>query len=141
MTPRMSELLSMLTRDAPTDPASVATGLREIPVVLPEDYVEAVSMASGWRGFLSESSPYVELWPIDEVMARNADYEIVPGKDDMLLVGSDGGGTAYAIVRVGGRSVFADVPFVPLRVGEATLRGDSLEEFLENLARGGHLKG
>jgi hypothetical protein len=56
----------------------------------------------------------------------------------MLLIGSDGGGTAYAIVRVGDRPAFAEVPFVPLEVSEARLLGDSVEEFLATLAMGGN---
>lgn len=134
----MSELLSRLKHGPSPDPAVVSAAIAASPLALPRDYVEVVSSASGWTGFLSEASPYVDLWPVEDVAARNADYDVSPS-DDMLLVGSDGGGTAYALVRVGERVVFADVPFIPLRASEARLRGDSLEEFIENLARGGHL--
>lgn len=138
MTPRMIELLSKLRHGPSPDPEIVSAAMATIPFELPRDYVEVVSEASGWTGFVSEASPYVDLWPIEEVAARNVAYDVSPG-DDMLLVGSDGGGTAYALVRVGVRTAFADVPFIPLRASEARLRGDSLEEFIENLARGGHL--
>ena len=138
MTPRLIELLSKLRHGPSPDAAAVSDAVATIPFALPGDYVEVVSSASGWTGFVSEASPYVDLWPIEDVAARNVDYDVAPG-DDMLLVGSDGGGTAYALVRVGERSVFADVPFIPLKTSEASLRGDSLEEFIENLARGGHL--
>ena len=141
MTSQMSALLSKLKPGTHVTPAAVTAAIDGIPFSLPRDYVETLSSASGWSGFLSDSSPFVDLWPIDEVMVRNASYNVSPVEDGMLLIGSDGGGTAYAIVQVGGQLSFADVPFVPLKVGEATLRGDSLEEFLENIAKGGHLVG
>jgi hypothetical protein len=138
MTPRTKELLSGLER-VPVAATEAAEPAGSLPRDVPPDYKEA-TLQNGWRGFLSEASPYVELWPVPDVMATNAQYEVLPDRDEMLLIGSDGGGTAYAMVRVAERWVFADVPFVPLKASEARLRGDSFEGFLEDLAKGGHLK-
>jgi hypothetical protein len=136
----MTKLLSPLERGAAPDEEEMSAVLTEVGSLAPADYVEALREASGYTGFLSDVSPYVELWPFGRLTDINREYGVMPKRDGMLLIGSDGGGTAYAVVAVGDRLSFADVPFIPLKVGEATLRGDSFEEFLDELRQGGHIR-
>jgi ABC-type amino acid transport substrate-binding protein len=61
---------------------------------LPDDYVDFVQTADGAEGWVG--GDYVALWQIHEIVATNDDLEVATYAPGLLLIGTDGGGEAFA---------------------------------------------
>jgi len=109
---------------------------------LPEDYASLLRRHDGLADFVGEA--YLDLWPLPEVVARNADEE--PGNylqeqhPGILVVGSNGGGECLAY----------DLRRTPLPVllvnklssgwHEACWQADSIDDMFDDLRAGGSLR-
>lgn len=104
-------------------------------LTLPTDYREFLLFGNGGRGFIGQVA-YAEFWPIEHLLKLNGVYEAPIYLPGFLLIGSDGGGEAYAFrVRDLQWDIF-QVPFVGMNLDEtqplaATFTG--LIEFLYGL--------
>jgi len=67
---------------------------KELKIKFPPDYIDFMLKTNGGEGNIGEES-YLRLWKIEVLIESNEDYlvnEFAPG---LLIIGSDGGGTAY----------------------------------------------
>jgi len=64
-------------------------------IKLPSDYVEFMEKCNGGEGFIGEN--YLILYPLNEIIEANEDYEVAKYLPNVLLIGSNGGGEAIAI--------------------------------------------
>jgi hypothetical protein len=71
--------------------ASLRTGL---PNPLPEHYMAFLGRANGGEGFIGER--YVRLWRAEELIEVNRGYKVAEFFPNLFLIGTDGGGEAYA---------------------------------------------
>ena len=62
---------------------------------LPTDYVDFLKIANGGEGFIGEGS-YLILWKLENIEKFNIAYEVHEYAPGLILVGSDGGGEAFA---------------------------------------------
>jgi hypothetical protein len=67
----------------------------------------------------------------DELLAYNADHEADEFYPGYFLIGSDGGGEAFAIEKVTG--IFFQLPFIGHEEETATIIGRTWSEFLDYL--------
>jgi hypothetical protein len=67
----------------------------------------------------------------DELLAYNADYEAAEFYSGYFLIGSDGGGEAFAIEKATGN--FVQLPFIGHEEETATIIGRTWSEFLDYL--------
>jgi hypothetical protein len=65
-----------------------------LPKPLPEDYVAFLQRANGGEGFVGER--YVRLWKAEELIEVNRGYNVAEFFPNLFLIGTDGGGEAYA---------------------------------------------
>jgi hypothetical protein len=63
---------------------------------LPDDYLEFLRFSNGYEGPIGEGSHLI-LWHIEEVPVLNEDYKADEDIKCLILIGSDGGGTALGI--------------------------------------------
>lgn len=81
------------------------------------------------EGMIGENS-YLILWEKNDIEELNDDYEVNEFLTNSILIGSDGGDTAYGINEEG---KFFSVPFIGMDDGEIVILGNSFEEFIEKL--------
>ncbi|SFU44058.1 SMI1/KNR4 family protein [Butyrivibrio sp. INlla21] len=92
-------------------------------------FVPYVNSCYSGEGMIGENS-YLMLWDKEDIEELNDDYEVNEFLNDSILIGSDGGDTAYGIDRTGR---FFSVPFIGMSNDEMEYLGDSFTEFLEYL--------
>ena len=76
-------------------PHDIADLERAIGRRLPDDYKGYLASCDG--GAHELGSEYIELWPTREIPMLNSYYEIQRWLPDVVGIGSDGGGTCFAL--------------------------------------------
>jgi len=129
----LTELLAGATCGAPATSEQVESAQRELGVQLPSDLVAFYESFGAADGDLpsdpdEEEGGWLILYPVEELVDTNVGY----GYRDQLLVivGSDGGGEAYALDFRADPPVWVVVPFIDLDAEHALPAGGSLVEFL-----------
>jgi SMI1/KNR4 family protein SUKH-1 len=86
--------------------------------------------ANGGEGFIGER--YVRLWRAEELIEVNRGYNVAEFFPSLFLIGTDGGGEAYAFdVSANDPTVF-EVPFVG-KPSDARAIADSFDTFVAPL--------
>lgn len=99
---------------------------------LPEIYKRFLLLTNGGEGFIGENS-YIILWSLQDLLEFNKSYEAneyVPG---LFLIGSNGGGEAYAFDLRTIPYAIVQVPFVGMDLKLVEIVGEDFLIFLENL--------
>lgn len=96
--------------------------------LLPPEYVEFMTRCDGGEGFLDDE--YAALWRIEELEPFNADYESKSCLQNTILIGSDGGGEAYAFRTIEGGIQFVRVPFIGMSDDACEAMDVSFAEFV-----------
>lgn len=78
------------------------------------------------EGMVGENS-YLLLWEKSEIEELNEMYETEEFLSDVILIGSDGGNTAYGI-DIKGR--YVEVPFIGMDDEEVKIIGENFDEFI-----------
>jgi hypothetical protein len=105
---------------------------------LPPDYVDFLLSTDGGEGFIGWEGfegKYFQLWKIDELPDVNIAYhakEYLPG---FLLIGSNGGGDAYAFDMKSGSNEIHRVPFIGMEEEYAHGLGISFSDLLTALRK------
>ncbi|MEZ0325798.1 MAG: SMI1/KNR4 family protein [Fimbriimonas sp.] len=118
-----------LEKRAPADLVELCT--RDLEVTLPPDYLEFFTFANGAEGN-SPGQQYMRLWPIDELEELNLQYEAAESVPGMLLIGSNGGGEAYAIDFQQPPPAYVMLPFIGMSREDAWFFGNTFKEFMEH---------
>ncbi|MNT72535.1 hypothetical protein D3C72_2111440 [compost metagenome] len=103
----------------------------QIDFSLPQEFLLFLNEFNGGEGFVGENS-YVILWKTSDLIEFNHGYMVNEFAPELFLIGSDGGGTAYAIRKIDG--TFVQVPFIGMSIEESEKCGDDFKEFLEYLS-------
>ncbi|GGC59449.1 hypothetical protein [Chelatococcus reniformis] len=69
-------------------------------------------------------------------VAANSGYQVESLVPELVLIGSNGGPTAYGIDRHRGGLAFVSIPFHPMQRGEVRVLGRSFAAFLASLGVG-----
>ena len=127
-----ADLLKKFTGNPPASHEAVsdfeiATGMN-----LPADYRDFLKRNNGGEGFIGEDS-YLMLWRVEDLQQFNKDYEVAEYLDNVLLVGSSGGGDAYGF-DIGQKPwAIIRVPFVGMEPSLVESVAPTFSEFLEVL--------
>ena len=95
--------------------------------IFPADYKEFLDMYNGGSGSVGENS-YLQLWAFEDIDELNKDYEVVEFLSNIVLIGSDGGDTAYGINQKG---EFVEVPFIGMDDEEVKVVAVRFDDFIE----------
>lgn len=124
----LGRLLALVDANPPARDEELATAEVGLGHALPQHYRRFLRTANGCEGALGDG--YVALWGVDELEELNDAYavqEFVPG---LLLVGSDGGDTAYALDLTAEDSPVVELPFVPMDREHMTVVGPDIAALL-----------
>lgn len=68
--------------------------IRELQLELPADYLAFLEKHDGGEGFVNGQC--LIIWRTEDIIRFNREYEVIDYDPDLLLIGSNGGGEAYA---------------------------------------------
>ena len=123
-------------REPPADAEAVAALSVASRIELPEDYLSLLRLSNGGGGPLGVEPGWFPLWPVEEVLPSNRDYEVWKSVPGLFGFGSNGGGELLAFdVRRGPPWKIVMVPFVGM--GEDDI-AEVAEDFAEFLQATGH---
>jgi hypothetical protein len=106
---------------------AIATGLK-----VPTDYRDFLMKNNGGEGFIGDDS-YLMLWRVEDLQQFNKEYEVEEYLDNVLLIGSSGGGDAYGF-DIGKKPwPIIRVPFVGMEPRLVESVAPTFSEFLEVL--------
>jgi phosphoribosylaminoimidazole (AIR) synthetase len=103
----------------------------EIGVNFPKDYVELMSRINGMEGSVGNS--YIRLWAINELIEMNEGYSVQEFAPGILLIGTDGGGEAFAFDLRDNEMKIIQIPFIPMDVDNIIFCGNDLNSFYNYL--------
>ena len=104
-------------------------------VQLPQSYIDFLRLTNGAEGFASESV-YLNLYPAEQIAELNEGYAISEFAPGLLLIGSDGGGTAYALDTRHESMPVRDMPFIRIYQYDIRTAGSDFEDFLIRASKG-----
>ncbi len=97
----------------PAESAALMTVAAAFPG-LPDAYIAFVRRENGSEGDLGVSPGWIALWPVEELAARNAGYNIAEALKGFIGFATDGGGELIAFDTRRAPWRVCTVPFVPL---------------------------
>ncbi len=121
-------------RFQPNPPASeqaVSDLIAALAKPLPSSFVAFFKRANGGEGFVGRR--YVQLWRAEDLIERNKGYRVAEFAPDFFLIGSDGGGEAYAFDLSSLDSAVLEIPFIPLDHRESRRIADSFDSFIARI--------
>jgi SMI1 / KNR4 family (SUKH-1) len=116
--------------NAPAPSEAIASLRAALPKPLPEGYVAFLQRANGGEGFLGER--YVQLWRAEELLETNRGYKVAEFFPNLFLIGTDGGGEAYAFDVSGNDASVFEVPFIGMP-SDARAIANSFDSFIAAL--------
>jgi hypothetical protein len=99
---------------------------------LPKPYLELLKRANGIEGFVADDT-YLVLWPAGQVAELNEAYSVADFAPGLILIGSDGGDTGYALDVRRPMINILELPLVGMSLDEAKEVGSNFEDFLRRL--------
>jgi hypothetical protein len=122
-----------ITNRIPLTADQINNFLSSINFKLPEGYIEFLKIANGAEIYFGVN--YLRLFPLNDIIQWNKDYEVDIYAPDYFLVGSDGGGNAFFIERKSGK-IF-QIPFEAMSEAQeyGIHVGDNFDDFLLKLGR------
>lgn len=127
-----TDLLSRLSLKPGIDTGVVASALSRLGISPPADYVSFMARSNGAQGVIGGAG-YLVLWPAERLEAINREYSVAEFAPGYVIIGSDGGDTAYAFGKAH-PGVFFQMPFIGMSDKEAQPIGSSFIEFVKSLA-------
>jgi hypothetical protein len=95
---------------------------------LPEEFIEFLRQGNGGEGFLN--GRYAILWRAEELLDFNRDYQTAELAPDLFLIGTNGGGEAYAFDQSFASSAVFLVPLIGMDYKYAEKIADSFLVFM-----------
>jgi cell wall assembly regulator SMI1 len=129
--------LALFSAQALNDPApagAIDEAERSIGRTLPQDYCAFLAVSDGYDDEVGKA--HLSLWPAGQLSLRNEMYEVPSRIADLVLIGSDGGGTVYGIDWAGGAPQFVCVPFASMERAEIRALAATFADFLALVAAG-----
>ncbi|SDF61138.1 SMI1/KNR4 family protein [Chitinophaga filiformis] len=129
MNEHITKYIQDLTLNSSIDGTKFSEIIDSIDCNFPDDYLDFLRETNGGVGFIRDGK-YVHFWRAEELIKFNDGFdEFLP---DFFLIGSDGGGTGFAIRRKEG--TFVSFPFIGADEDTIENVGKVFREFLAYLS-------
>jgi hypothetical protein len=113
---------------------AIAEAERSIGRALPPGYRAFLGVSDGYDDVMGNG--HLSLWPVGQLALRNDMLEVSRRIADLVLIGSNGGGTVYGIDWAGGTPQFVCVPFASMQRPEIRMLAGTFEDFVRLVAGG-----
>lgn len=104
----------------------------ELKVKFPQDYIDFMQKTNGGEGTIGEES-YLRLWKIEDLVESNEDYAVNEFAPGLLIIGTDGAGTAFGYDFRDELPKLVEVSFIGLEIDDPNYSTDHFFEFIEYL--------
>jgi hypothetical protein len=125
-------LYSNFHGNPPVSAVAIKRFENEAKFELPKDYADFLQQSDGGEGFIGPNA-YVMFWRLRELAELNAAYRVEAYAPGFFVVGSDGGGEAYAFDRRDPATPIVSLPFVGMEPSVARVIACTFQGFLEAL--------
>lgn len=102
----------------------------QLGVAFPQQYVDFLAQSNGAEGSVGGDA-YLVLWPVEEIIPLNQAYAVDEFAPGLLLIGSDGGDTAYAFDTRIEQMTIVEIPFVGMALEKSHWRAETFTELLK----------
>jgi hypothetical protein len=134
MTERWLEVVSDARSEGASNEA-IDAAASQLGIDLPPDYRAVMRAANGGDSEFGES--WIVLWDVEDLVERNAGYQVTDLAPGFTFFGSNGAGEAYAWDwRIPGKLRYVVIPFIVPEPEAAVPCGETFEEFLSVLHQG-----
>ena len=103
---------------------------KSLGIKFPSDYVDFMLFTNGCEGSIGES--YIVMWPIEEIVQNNEDFEVEEYVPGLILFGSNGSGEAFGFDMRTEKPSYIMVPFL-LEAEAVISQGSTINAFFERL--------
>ena len=131
MNDRIQQIMSKMEFNNPTNVSELEKVEKNYNIDFPDDYKKFILASNGAEGSIGNNK-YLVLYPIDELIEINNEYEVEKNQPGLIYFGSDGGDTSYAFDTTDKMSLVS-IPFICIHTEEKEKLGNNFEEFIENL--------
>ena len=100
-----------------------------LKVQFPLDFKLFIEEFNGAEGEIGPNA-YVVFWSLEDIIELNEAYEVNEFAPGLILIGSDGGDTAYAFDNRNDSKVIVEVPFIGMDLDEVKICANTFQEFL-----------
>ena len=117
----------------PASEDSIQALIRAVSMPLPEAYIEFLRRHNGGEGAVVIEPGWISLWPAEEVVELNAQYDVAEYFPGYFVFGSDGGGEMLAFeMQDGSDCKVVMLPFIG-DVSDRIVIAASFEAFLNSI--------
>ena len=128
----VNDLAADWTRKPPAEEQAIQNLLAGCKQDLPTDYLSFLRLCNGGQGKLSIQPWSFRIWPADELLQANKDYNVQSSIPGFLGFGSSGGGELLAFdTRTAQPWKVYMIPFIVMQEEDAIEIADSFIAFLE----------
>jgi len=96
---------------------------------LPDEYKNFLNTFNGGEGSIGNN--YIRLWSFSELIELNNDYAVDEFLTNIILIGSDGGDTAYGIKM---NNKYIEVPFIGMDDDEVSEIANNFDDFINYIS-------
>ncbi len=122
--------------EPPATEGDVSTLELKCNFVLPEIYLEFLLTHNGGSGELPVQPCWYEVWPANEVLENNKNYEVAEHLPEFLAIGSNQGGELiYIDYRASSKGNIVAIPLIPTDPDYANKMSSNFEEFISIMGR------
>ena len=123
--------LVQFNRNAPATEGSIREFEDSVTYQMPSDYLQFLRTSNGGEGVIGQQ--YIILWRVEDLLKWNADYEVDEYAPGLLLIGSNGGGEAYAYDTRSTPNCIVQVPFIGMDLNASKYVASDFGTFLTSL--------
>lgn len=106
----------------------------ELKVSLPAGYLAFMAQTDGGEG-VTPSGEYVQLWAASELVHCNRSYGLLPGDPRLVIIGSNGGGEAFALWYATSEPEVVRVPFIGAALNTIDRYAGTFDEWIRVLSQ------
>lgn len=127
----IKKLTNEMNYNNPTTQSEIDKVEKEYNVSFPSDYKKFILESNGAEGPIGKDN-YLVIWPINEIIELNIEYDVEAAQPGLIYFGSDGGDMAYAFDKTNNMTIVG-IPFISIDINEKEILGNNFKEFLQQL--------
>lgn len=131
MDEQIKALLSQFELNEPASEINIKKVEELLKINFPQEYYDFLLISNGGEGAIGQS--YLILWKIEDLIELNDAYGVEEFAPGLLIIGSDGGDTAYCIDIRSDIKPFVQVPFIGMDLSEVQGCSNDFKGFLSYL--------
>jgi hypothetical protein len=126
-------LFQDFNRNSPTTLKEIRAVEEQLEIKFPDDYIEFMLRSNGGDGQINDT--YLRLWEIEGIVEANGieGYSILEDAPGLVVIGSDGGGTAIGYDFRSKHPKLVEVDFIGLDLDDPFYSTENFIDYIEHV--------